>query len=121
MTIEKNDGSGSVFEIVSNGRANSLDVVYSTANQQQIASIEDADLATGHWKNITLFVQDDRVKLYVGCEEVNEAEMDLPIHKVLSQDLADIATLRIAKGAVRDKFTVRSRELISISRSNIKA
>uniref|UniRef100_A0A674P382 Thrombospondin-1 n=1 Tax=Takifugu rubripes TaxID=31033 RepID=A0A674P382_TAKRU len=105
LTIEKNDGSGSVFEIVSNGRANSLDVVYSIANQQQIASIEDADLATGHWKNITLFVQDDRVKLYVGCEEVNEAEMDLPIHKVLSQDLADIATLRIAKGAVRDKFT----------------
>lgn len=120
LTIEKNDGSGSVFEIVSNGRANSLDVVYSTANQQQIASIEDADLATGHWKNITLFVQDDRVKLYVDCEEVNEAEMDLPIHKVLSQDLADIATLRIAKGAVRDKFTVRSRNLISTSRSNMK-
>uniref|UniRef100_H2UJX7 Thrombospondin 1 n=1 Tax=Takifugu rubripes TaxID=31033 RepID=H2UJX7_TAKRU len=85
LTIEKNDGSGSVFEIVSNGRANSLDVVYSIANQQQIASIEDADLATGHWKNITLFVQDDRVKLYVGCEEVNEAEMDLPIHKVISR------------------------------------
>lgn len=120
LTIEKNDGSGSVFEIVSNGRANSLDVVYSTANQQQTVSIEDADLATGHWKNITLFVQDDRVKLYVGCEEVNEAEMDLPIHKVLSQDLADIATLRIAKGAARDKFTVRSRNLISISRSNMK-
>lgn len=120
LTIEKNDGSGSIFEIVSNGKANTLDVVYSIANQHQVMSIEDADLATGHWKNITLFVQDDRVKLYVGCEEVNEAEMDLPIHKLLSQELADIATLRIAKGAVSDKFTVRSRNLISVWRWNMK-
>ncbi|XP_056282725.1 thrombospondin-1-like [Pseudoliparis swirei] len=104
LTIEKNDGSGPVFEIISNGKANTLDVVYSTMNQQQVVSIEDADLATGHWKNITLFVQDDRVQLFVGCEEINVSEMDLPISKVLSQEVADIARLRIGKGAVRDKF-----------------
>lgn len=108
LTVEKNDGSGSIFEIISNGKANTLDVVYSTMTHQQLVSIEDADLATGHWKNITLFVQDDRVQLFVGCEEINVSEMDLPIHKVLSQEVADIAKLRIGKGAGRDRFMVSS-------------
>uniref|UniRef100_A0A7N8X797 Thrombospondin-1-like n=1 Tax=Mastacembelus armatus TaxID=205130 RepID=A0A7N8X797_9TELE len=107
LTIEKTDGSGPVFEITSNGKANTLDVVYSTMSQQQVVSIDEADLATGHWKNITLFVQDDRVQLFVGCEEINASEMDVPIHKVLSQEVADIARLRIGKGAVMDKFMVR--------------
>lgn len=106
LTIEKNDGSGPIFEIVSNGGANTLDVVYSTANEQQVVSIEEANLASGHWKNITLFVQDDRVQLFVGCDEINVSEMDLPIHKVLSQDVADIAKLRIGKGAARNRFMV---------------
>ncbi|XP_029983063.1 thrombospondin-1 isoform X2 [Sphaeramia orbicularis] len=104
LTIEKNDGSGPVFEIISNGRANTLDVVYSTMNQQHLVSIEDADLATGHWKNITLFVQDDRAQLFVGCEEINVSEMDLPIQKLLTQEIADISRLRIGKGAVKDRF-----------------
>lgn len=107
FTIEKNDGSGPVFEIVSNGKANTLDVVYSTMNQQQVVSIEDANLATGHWRNITLFVQDDRAQLFVGCEEINVSEMEVPIYKVLSQEVADIARLRIGKGAVKDRFMVR--------------
>lgn len=119
LTIEKNDGSGPVFEIVSNGKTNTLDVVYSTATHQQVVSIEDADLATGHWRNVTLFVQDDRVKLYVGCEEVNEEEMYVPIHKVLSPELADIATLRIAKGSARDKFTVSSINSLAVSSCNM--
>lgn len=112
LTLEKNDGSGSIFEIISNGKANTLDVVYTTKNQQQVVSIEDADLATGHWKNITLFVQDDRVQLYVGCEDINVSEMDMAIHKVLSQEVADIAKLRIAKGAGRDRFMVSSTVLL---------
>lgn len=106
LTIEKNDGSGPVFEIISNGKANTLDVVYSTVTQQQVVSIEDADLATGQWKNITLFVQDDRVQLFVGCVEINISEMDLPISQVLTPEVADIAKLRIGKGAVRDRFMV---------------
>lgn len=108
LTIQKNDGSGPIFEIISNGKANTLDVIYSTANQQHLVSIEDANLATGHWKNITLFVQDDRAQLFVGCEEINVSELDVPIHQVLSQEVADIATLRIGKGAVKDRFMVRS-------------
>lgn len=108
LTIEKTDGSGPIFEITSNGKANTLDVVYSTMSQQQVVSIEEADLANGHWKNITLFVQDDRMQLFVGCVEIDASEMDLPIQKVLSPDVADIARLRIGKGALNDRFMVSS-------------
>jgi len=107
LTVEKTDGSGPIFEIVSNGEAKMLDVTYSTSTQQQVVSIEDADLATGHWKNITLFVQDDRVQLYVGCEEINVSEMDVPIYKVLSQKITDTARLRIGKGTVKN-FKVKN-------------
>lgn len=106
LTVEKNDGSGPIFEIISNGKAQTLDVVYSTGNKQQVVSIEDADLATGHWKNITLFIQEDRAQLFVGCEEINISEIDVPIQKVLTHEVADIARLRIGKGAVKDKFMV---------------
>uniref|UniRef100_A0A8C8LLE2 Thrombospondin-1 n=1 Tax=Oncorhynchus tshawytscha TaxID=74940 RepID=A0A8C8LLE2_ONCTS len=91
LTVEKNDGSGPIFEIISNGKAQTLDVVYSTGNKQQVVSIEDADLATGHWKNITLFIQEDRAQLFVGCEEINISEIDVPIQKVLTHEVADIA------------------------------
>ena len=111
LTIEKNDGTGPIFEIISNGKANTLDVVYSTMNQQQVVSIEDADLATGQWKNITLFIQDDRAQLFVGCEDINISEMDVPIYKVLSPEVADVARLRIGKGAVRDRFMVNFHSL----------
>uniref|UniRef100_A0A8B9KHV0 Thrombospondin 1 n=1 Tax=Astyanax mexicanus TaxID=7994 RepID=A0A8B9KHV0_ASTMX len=104
LTVEKLDGSGPVFEIISNGKANTLDLVFSTESKQQVVSIEDADLATGHWKNITLFVQDDRVHFYVGCEDVSIAELDAPIQTILTPETPGVANLRIGKGAVNDKF-----------------
>uniref|UniRef100_A0A3P9Q5C3 Thrombospondin-1 n=1 Tax=Poecilia reticulata TaxID=8081 RepID=A0A3P9Q5C3_POERE len=104
LTVEKTDGSGPIFEIISNGKANTLDLVYSTERQLQVVSIEDAGLANGHWKNLTLFIQDDRAQLFVGCEEINVSEMDVPIQTLLSRELADRARLRIGKGAVKDKF-----------------
>uniref|UniRef100_A0A4W6FVS8 Thrombospondin 1 n=1 Tax=Lates calcarifer TaxID=8187 RepID=A0A4W6FVS8_LATCA len=108
-SIHKKDGSGPVLEIVSNGKANTLDIFFSTENKQQLFSIEDADLATGHWKNITLFVQEDRALLYAGCEEVNSAELDAPIQSILTQETPASAQLRIGKGAVKDRFMVRER------------
>uniref|UniRef100_A0A8C2K8Z1 Thrombospondin-1 n=1 Tax=Cyprinus carpio TaxID=7962 RepID=A0A8C2K8Z1_CYPCA len=104
LTVEKKDGSGPVFEIISNGKANTLDIVFSTENKQQVVSIEEADLAVGHWKNITLFVQEDRVQFYVGCEEVNTAELDASIQTILTQETPGVASLRIGKGAVKDRF-----------------
>uniref|UniRef100_A0A8C6USJ7 Thrombospondin 1b n=1 Tax=Neogobius melanostomus TaxID=47308 RepID=A0A8C6USJ7_9GOBI len=106
LTVEKKDGSGPVFEIISNGKANTLDIVLSTENKQQVVSIEDVDLATGHWKNITLFVQEDRAQLYVGCVDVNTAELDAPIQSILTPATPTNAQLRIGKGAVRDRFMV---------------
>lgn len=107
LTVEKQDGSGPVFEIVSNGKANTLDIVFTTENKQQVVSIEDVDLATSHWKNITLFVQEDRAQLYVGCDEVNIAELDAPIQNILTQETPASARLRVGKGAVKDRFMVR--------------
>ncbi len=109
LTVEKKDGSGPVFEIISNGKANTLDIVFSTENKQQVVSIEEADLAVGHWKNITLFVQEDRVQFYVGCEEVNTAELDASIQTILTQETPGVASLRIGKGAVKDRFMVSGR------------
>lgn len=112
LTVEKNDGSGPVFEIVSNGKANTLDIVFSTENKQQVVSIEDVDLATNHWRNITLFVQEDRAQLYAGCDEVNTAELDAPIQSILTPETPSSAQLRIGKGAVKDRFMVRARAII---------
>lgn len=109
LTVEKKDGSGPLFEIISNGKANTLDIVFSTENKQQVVSIEDVDLATSHWKNITLFVQEDQAELYVGCEYVNTAELDAPIQSILTQETPASARLRIGKGAVNDRFMVRVR------------
>lgn len=108
LTVEKLDGSGPVLEIISNGKANTLDIVYSTENKQQVVSIEDTDLATNHWKNITLFVQEDRAQLYAGCDEVNSAELDAPIQSILTHATPAGARLRVGKGAVRDRFMVRA-------------
>uniref|UniRef100_A0AAQ5ZBS5 Thrombospondin 1b n=1 Tax=Amphiprion ocellaris TaxID=80972 RepID=A0AAQ5ZBS5_AMPOC len=112
LTVEKQDGSGPVFEIVSNGKANTLDIVFSTENKQQVVSIEDVDLATGHWKNITLFVQEDRAQLYAGCDEVNTAELEAPIQSILTQETPASARLRVGKGAVKDRFMVRARTIV---------
>uniref|UniRef100_A0A3Q2UGA8 Thrombospondin-1 n=1 Tax=Fundulus heteroclitus TaxID=8078 RepID=A0A3Q2UGA8_FUNHE len=99
LSVEKTDGSGPVFEIISNGKANTLDLLYSTEKKEQVVSIEDPGLANGHWKNLTLFLQDDRAQLFVGCEEINVAELDVPIQTLLSREVADRARLRIGKGA----------------------
>lgn len=115
LTVEKKDGSGPIFEIISNGDAHTLDLVYTTANKQHVVSIEDAHLASGSWKNITLFLQEDRAQLYVGCEEINTSELDVPIYQILTQEVADIATLRIGKGAVKDRFMVRFSEHVYYS------
>ncbi|KAG2457471.1 thrombospondin-1 [Polypterus senegalus] len=100
LSVEKTDGTGQVFEIVSNGKAETLDIVYSTENKQQVVSLENARFATGQWVNITLFIQEDWAQLYLGCDKVDTAEMDVSIQQILSQDLPSFARLRVAKGAI---------------------
>lgn len=112
FSVERRDGSGSIFELISNGGANTLELIYATASGPQQISIDDARLASGSWMNITLFVQEDRAQLYIGCEEINTRELDVPIHQILTQDVADVAVLRIGKGAVKSRFMVSVSELI---------
>uniref|UniRef100_A0A8C4TPM4 Thrombospondin-1 n=1 Tax=Erpetoichthys calabaricus TaxID=27687 RepID=A0A8C4TPM4_ERPCA len=100
LSVEKTDGTGQVFEIVSNGKAETLDIVYSTEDKQQVVSLENARFATGQWVNITLFIQEDWAQLYLGCDKVDTAEMDVSIQQILSQDLPSFARLRVAKGAI---------------------
>nr|ADX36088.1 thrombospondin-1 [Ambystoma mexicanum] len=104
LAVERKDGSGHVFSLVSNGRAGTLDLSLSAEGKQQVVSMEDALLATGHWKNITLFVQEDRAQLYVGCDKMENAELDIPIQNLFNRDLAATAQLRVAKGGVKDNF-----------------
>lgn len=106
LSIERKDGTGHVFSLTSNGEAGTLDLSISTEDKQQVVSVEEARLATGHWKNITLFVQEDRAQLYVGCDKMENAELDVPIHHFLSGDLASTAQMRVAKGGVKDNFQV---------------
>ncbi|KAI5624997.1 thrombospondin-1 isoform X1 [Silurus asotus] len=104
FSVERRDGSGSVFELVSNGDSNSLDLIYDTASGHHEITFEDARLASGSWMNVTLFVEEDRAQLYIGCEEINTRELDVPIHQILTQDVADVSVLRIGKGAVKSRF-----------------
>lgn len=106
LSIERKDGTGHVFSLTSNGEAGTLDLSVSIEDKQQVVSVEEARLATGHWKNITLFVQEDRAQLYVGCDKMENAELDVPIHHILSGELATTAQMRVAKGGVKDRFQV---------------
>lgn len=56
--------------------------------RQHVVSVEEALLATGQWKSITLFVQEDRAQLYIDCEKMENAELDVPIQSIFTRDLA---------------------------------
>ncbi|XP_043923760.1 thrombospondin-2 isoform X2 [Protopterus annectens] len=86
------------FEIVSNGRANTLDLVYWVDDSQNVISFEDVDLLGSEWKNITLHVVERTVTLYIGCETFEDVTLDEPFYEHLQ---ADNSRLYIAKGAMR--------------------
>lgn len=107
LALERRDRSGQLFSVVSNGKAGTLDLSLDVQGKQRVVSVEEALLATGQWKSITLFVQEDRAQLYIDCDKMESAELDVPIQKIFTRDLASIARLRIAKGDVNDNFQVR--------------
>lgn len=107
LAVERKDHSGQVFSVVSNGKAGTLDLSLTVQGKQHVVSVEEALLATGQWKSITLFVQEDRAQLYIDCEKMENAELDVPIQSIFTRDLGSIARLRIAKGGVNDNFQVR--------------
>uniref|UniRef100_S4RTI8 Thrombospondin 1 n=1 Tax=Petromyzon marinus TaxID=7757 RepID=S4RTI8_PETMA len=100
LAVDSADGSARLFEIVSNGHADTLDLVHA----QSVRSFEHVDLATFAWKNITLYVDHESAKLYVGCELINVLSLDGPVYQQL---YPDTSRLRLGKGFVSDKDDFR--------------
>uniref|UniRef100_A0AAY4DZU5 Thrombospondin 2 n=1 Tax=Denticeps clupeoides TaxID=299321 RepID=A0AAY4DZU5_9TELE len=74
------------FEVVSNGRANTLDLVYWVAGSQNVVSFEDVDLSDSQWKNITLHVHGENAHLYVGCSLIDSFILDEPFYEQLHSE-----------------------------------
>ncbi|XP_048843123.1 thrombospondin-2 [Brienomyrus brachyistius] len=87
------------LEIVSNGRTNTLDLVYWADGSQNVVSFEDVDLADSQWKNVTLHVYGEAATLYVGCVLVDGFILDMPFYEHLR---AEGSKMFVAKGSVRE-------------------
>ncbi|KAF3842215.1 hypothetical protein F7725_024166 [Dissostichus mawsoni] len=90
---------GGQFEIVSNGRANTLDLVYWVDGSQNVVSFEDVDLSDSQWKNITLHVHGENANLFVGCSLVDSFILDEPFYEHLQ---AEGSLMYVAKGSTRE-------------------
>ncbi|XP_031691030.1 thrombospondin-2-like isoform X1 [Oncorhynchus kisutch] len=87
------------FEIVSNGRANTLDLVYWVDGSQNVVSFEDVDLSDSQWKNITLHVHGENANLFVGCSLIDSFILDEPFYEYLQ---AEGSRMFVAKGSIRE-------------------
>ncbi|TRY83537.1 hypothetical protein DNTS_016252, partial [Danionella cerebrum] len=96
----------SIKQVISDGKANTLELVYRSSEGRQTSLVEDVDLAAGRWRNLTLLLQEDRVQVYLGCEEINTQELDNPIQRILELERAESGSLRLARGEDKaDRFT----------------
>ncbi|KAL7383391.1 hypothetical protein ABVT39_009646 [Epinephelus coioides] len=87
------------FEIVSNGRANTLDLIYWVDGSQNVVSFEDVDLSDSQWKNITLQVHGENANLFVGCSLIDSFILDEPFYEHLQ---AEGSRMYVAKGSIRE-------------------
>ncbi|MGH0114817.1 UNVERIFIED_CONTAM: hypothetical protein FKN15_051616 [Acipenser sinensis] len=87
------------FELVSNGRANTLDLVYWVDGSQNVVSFEDVDLSDSQWKNITLHIHGESANLYIGCNHIDGFILDEPFYEHLRSDRSK---MYVAKGAIRE-------------------
>lgn len=88
------------FEVVSDGRTNTLDLVYWWADgSRNIISFEDVDLSDSQWKNLTLHVHGETATLYVGCRLIDSFILDEPFYEHLS---AAGGRMFVAKGSARE-------------------
>uniref|UniRef100_A0AAY4EZL2 Thrombospondin 2a n=1 Tax=Denticeps clupeoides TaxID=299321 RepID=A0AAY4EZL2_9TELE len=88
------------FELVSDGRTNTLDLVYWWADgSRNVISFEDVDLSDSQWKNITLHVHGETATLYVGCRLIDSFILDEPFYDHLS---AAGGRMYVAKGSSRE-------------------
>lgn len=102
------------FEIVSNGRTNTLDLVYWVDGNQNSVQFEDVDVSDSQWKNITLHVHGENANLFVGCHLVDSFILDEPFYEHLQ---AEGGRMYVAKGSSREShFRVRPKETFHFAR-----
>uniref|UniRef100_A0A8C5QIT0 Thrombospondin-2 n=1 Tax=Leptobrachium leishanense TaxID=445787 RepID=A0A8C5QIT0_9ANUR len=89
--------SNRLFELVSNGRANTLDLIYWIDGSQNVISLEDVDLADSHWKNITVQVTGESFNLYVGCDLIDSFRLEDQFFEHINAD-----KMYLAKGSIRE-------------------
>ncbi|XP_053794370.1 thrombospondin-2 isoform X2 [Vidua chalybeata] len=87
------------FEIISNGRANTLDLIYWVDGFQNVISLEDVDLADSQWKNLTVQITGENYNLYVGCDLIDSFILEEPFYEQLK---AESSRLYVAKGSTRE-------------------
>ncbi|XP_051667091.1 thrombospondin-2 isoform X3 [Manacus candei] len=87
------------FEIISNGRANTLDLIYWVDGFQNVISLEDVDLADSQWKNLTMQITGENYNLYVGCDLIDSFILEEPFYEQLK---AENSRLYVAKGSIRE-------------------
>ncbi|OCT77930.1 thrombospondin-2 [Xenopus laevis] len=99
IAIEGPGISNRLFELVSNGRANTLDLIYWVDGSQNVISLEDVDLADSHWKNITVHLLGENFNLYVGCDLIDSFQLEETFYEHLR---ADNIKMFLAKGSIRE-------------------
>uniref|UniRef100_F7C8Z2 Thrombospondin-2 n=1 Tax=Xenopus tropicalis TaxID=8364 RepID=F7C8Z2_XENTR len=99
ISIEGPGISNRLFELVSNGRANTLDLIYWVDGSQNVISLEDVDLADSHWKNITVQLLGENFNLYVGCDLIDSFQLEETFYEHLKDDNIKMF---LAKGSIRE-------------------
>ncbi|XP_069091078.1 thrombospondin-2 isoform X1 [Pleurodeles waltl] len=99
MALEGPELTQRQFELVSNGRANTMDLIYWIDGSQNMISLEDVDIADSQWKNITIQVTGDSYNLYIGCDLIDSFPLEEPFYDHL---IADNSRMFVAKGSIRE-------------------
>lgn len=108
IAIEGPGISNRLFELVSNGRANTMDLVYWIEGSQNVISLEDVDLADSQWKNITVQLTGENFSLYVGCDLMDSFRLEETFYEHLR---AVNNKMYLAKGSIRENHFRVSKSL----------
>uniref|UniRef100_A0ACB8GBR0 Thrombospondin-2 n=1 Tax=Sphaerodactylus townsendi TaxID=933632 RepID=A0ACB8GBR0_9SAUR len=87
------------FEIISNGRDNTLELSYWVDGFLKVYPLEDVDLADSHWKNITVQITGENYSLYVGCDLIDSINLEEPFYEYIR---TGGNRMYVIKGSIRE-------------------
>lgn len=107
------------FEVLSDGKANTLELVYWWADgSRNVIAFEDVELVDSQWKNVTLHVHGETATLYVGCSLIDSFILDEPFYEHLG---VSGGRMYVGKGSSRDThFRVRAQDIILVHGLQLK-